>query len=243
MGRWTAVGAAVLLLAGCGASKQVVRAPEAALTALRAELARRTEERDAWQARATRAEAGADECAEALEAARADLTAARREVETCRAGCRELAAREAELRERLRAEIEAKTVAVERSQRALAVRLDETILFDPGDADIRPAGIEVLDKIASVVAGTGERIRVEGHTDDRPVGRLLKYKFFSNWELSAARACSVVRYLQYGRDIAPERLEAVGLASHRPVAGNRTAEGRRRNRRVEVVLTPAEPKP
>jgi flagellar motor protein MotB len=77
---------------------------------------------------------------------------------------------------------------------------------------------------------------VEGHTDDLPVGRSLKSLYFSNWELSAARAAAVVRYLQYGQGIDPARLEVAGLGGYRPLEPNDTPQDRQRNRRVEIVL-------
>jgi chemotaxis protein MotB len=101
----------------------------------------------------------------------------------------------------------------------------------------------VLDKVAEVIGGTAERVRVEGHTDDVPVSRRLKEKFTSNWELSAARAANVVRYFQFGKGIDPARMEAVGLGPYRPDAPNDSFEGRAQNRRVVIVLTapPGEP--
>jgi chemotaxis protein MotB len=100
-------------------------------------------------------------------------------------------------------------------------------------------GKEVLSKVASVLAGSTEMIRVEGHTDDVPIGPVLQAKYASNWELSAARASSVVRHFETIAGIDPARLEAVGRSMYSPVAPNDSPEGRQKNRRVELVLVAA----
>jgi chemotaxis protein MotB len=145
---------------------------------------------------------------------------------------------EAALRRQLETELEQKTVEIEELQGRLSVRMMDRLLFDSGSADISGGGAAVLAKVGPVLAGGKEMIRVEGHTDDLPVGPGLKSMYFSNWELSAARAASVVRYLQYGQGIDPARLETVGLGGYRPLESNDTSAGRRRNRRVEIVLLP-----
>ena len=99
----------------------------------------------------------------------------------------------------------------------------------------------MLDKLASVLKNNDDLIRVEGHTDNVPIGERLKDKYFSNWELSAARAASVVRYFQYGHSIDPVRLEAVGYSEYRPVVENDSDTNRQRNRRVSIEL--AAPRP
>ena len=89
--------------------------------------------------------------------------------------------------------------------------------------------------------GGDETIRIEGHADTVRIGPKLKKKYFSNWELSTGRASSVVRYFLDRHGIEPTRMEAVGFSKYRPVASNDTEEGRQRNRRVEIVLTPWKP--
>jgi chemotaxis protein MotB len=116
------------------------------------------------------------------------------------------------------------------------VRVLDKILFRSGSADILPTGQAVLDKLAGVLAATDDMIRVEGHTDFVPIGKQLRQKYYSNWELSAARATSVVRYFEHRHGIDPTRMEAVGFSMFRPVAGDETPEGRQRNRRVEIML-------
>jgi chemotaxis protein MotB len=226
----------VALLAGCGVSKQVVAEKDAALDACLKDL---TTCQEAATARAARAEndlgacsVGRQQCQGELEKTRQDLTAAEEEAKA-------LKQREDDLRARLQNELRDKTVEIENLRGRLSVRVVDKILFDSGSADILPKGKAVLDKVAAGLKGTSKMVRVEGHTDDVPIGSSLKEKYFSNWELSAARAASVVRYFQYGHDMAPERLEAVGLSLYRPVVTNDSEENRHWNRRVEIVLTAA----
>lgn len=118
-------------------------------------------------------------------------------------------------------------------ERGLAVRLvSDRVLFDLGKADLRPEAIPLLRLIAQELRRVPNHIRVEGHTDTVPINTPM---FASNWELSAVRATTVVRYLDRQR-IASRRLSAAGYGHRRPIASNATARGRQRNRRVEVVV-------
>lgn len=248
------------LLAGCGVSKQVVAEKDAALEACRGQEADCRSQLDACARKASQlqdeldrckavgAEAASDleACARARTAVQADLATCQQESAAAKAAAaaalaeaKALKERENDLRTRLQQEIQNKTVEIENLRGKLSVRVLDKILFDSGSAEILPDGKQVLEKLAGAVKDSDEMIRVEGHTDDVPIGPALKSKYFSNWELSAARASSVVRYFQHAQGIAPERLEAVGLSMYRPVASNDTPEGRQRNRRVEVVLTAA----
>ncbi len=120
------------------------------------------------------------------------------------------------------------------SERGLVVTIvTDEVLFETGRAELRPLGAPVLDAIAPVLATLTNRISVEGHTDDVPIhgGR-----FASNWELSAERATTVVRYLIDAHQVAPARLSSTGYADQQPLASNATTEGRSKNRRVEIVV-------
>ncbi|MGE0081682.1 MAG: flagellar motor protein MotB [Thiohalomonadaceae bacterium] len=112
------------------------------------------------------------------------------------------------------------------------LRVRDGVLFESGEAELHRDGRRLLDRLAPMLANTPGRIAVEGHTDNVPIDNDL---FPSNWELSAARASGVVRYL-IGRGLRPERLQAVGFADTRPVATNDTATGRAQNRRVSLVI-------
>lgn len=110
-------------------------------------------------------------------------------------------------------------------------------LFAPATATLTANGAARLDEIAVRLPRTGRGIRVEGHSDDRPVGGALAQRYPSNWELSAARAAAVARHLQRAHGVSGEAIEVVGLAEHHPAASNATAEGRAENRRVRIAVT------
>ncbi|MCZ7679318.1 MAG: OmpA family protein [Sandaracinaceae bacterium] len=109
-------------------------------------------------------------------------------------------------------------------------------LFPPGASELNERGLEVLARVAQSLASLPDRVvRIEGHTDSTPLTGANAERFPTNWELSTARATSVVRFLEQ-QGIAGERLAAVGYGAHHPVADNGTAIGRRRNRRIEIVV-------
>src|SRR5579871_5114113 len=121
----------------------------------------------------------------------------------------------------------------------IAVDISTDILFDSGVARLSPPAISALERLAAALAPWPNAVRVEGHTDDRPIRTAA---FQSNWELSAARAASVVHlFMDHG--IAAERLAVVGFGQYRPVMSNDTAAGRNANRRVAVVILGRESAP
>lgn len=140
--------------------------------------------------------------------------------------------------EKMKSEIEDGQVTITELQGRLTVNMVDAILFDSGKADIKPEGRQILQKVADVIGQVEDKaIRVEGHTDNVKIGGALARAFSSNWELSAARAINVARYLQrLGVD--PALLSASAFGEHRPVSENDTAEGRAKNRRIEIVLIP-----
>lgn len=117
----------------------------------------------------------------------------------------------------------------------MVIQLPQDILFASGSANIGAEGRQTLQEVGSVIAELDDReFQVEGHTDDVPIST---ERFPSNWELSSARALSVVRLLiQAGVD--PERVSGAGFGEFQPVASNDDAAGRRRNRRIEIVMLP-----
>jgi chemotaxis protein MotB len=118
----------------------------------------------------------------------------------------------------------------------LTVDVAEQLFFDSGKATLKETGKQLLQKVADSLKGYEDKaIRIVGHTDNVPITKGLQKVFPSNWELSAARATTVVRFLQ-GTGIAPERLVATGRAEYAPVAPNDSAEGRQKNRRIEITL-------
>jgi chemotaxis protein MotB len=139
----------------------------------------------------------------------------------------------------LKERIEQQEVSIERFEEEISVTFVDRILFDFGNAAITPEGRETLNRIGKTLqAVKGKRIRVVGHTDNRPIHPNYLHKFPSNWELSSARASAVIRYFQEELGLEPTRLEAVGRSFYDPAANNRTPEGRDRNRRVEIIIAP-----
>jgi chemotaxis protein MotB len=121
----------------------------------------------------------------------------------------------------------------------LSVNMVEKILFDSGSAEIKPEGLKVLERLGGVLKKvTDKQIRVEGHTDNIPIGGKLAERFPTNWELSAARATNVVKFLSEKAGVDPKFLTAAAYSMNRPVASNDTKEGRAQNRRIEIALIP-----
>lgn len=145
-----------------------------------------------------------------------------------------------ELVDKMEAEIERGEITISELQGKLTVNMVEKILFPSGSATIKSAGLKVLEKVGDIVKEVeGKDIQVEGHTDNVPISSRLKETFPSNWELSTARAATVVRFLR-DLGIPGERLSAIGYGPFQPVAGNDNKEGRAQNRRIQIVLVPAQ---
>lgn len=129
--------------------------------------------------------------------------------------------------------LDRESVEVELTYEGIVIHLSDTLLFPPGQAQLRPGAARVLDGIASILAALPNQVRVEGHTDNVPPPAGA---YPDNWELSVMRAVAAVRYLTDVSGLPPERLSAVGYAQYRPRADNSTLEGRRKNRRVDIVI-------
>lgn len=144
-----------------------------------------------------------------------------------------------ELTADMKEEIEQGQIKITQLADRLSVSMVEKILFPSGEAEISPRGLKVLERVGGVLKNTqGKVIRVEGHTDNVPISGALQKTYPTNWELSAARAINVVRFLQEKVGIEPQRLQAVGMSEYKPVASNKTPAGRAQNRRIEIVLMP-----
>jgi len=134
-------------------------------------------------------------------------------------------------------QIQQKEMTITELRGDLTVSIVDKILFPSGDSIVRSAGKDVLENVSKILQQVGsKKIRVVGHTDSIPIGPRIKYKYQSNWELSAVRAASVVHVLE--RYLPPENLEVVGRSFYDPLGSNETQEGKARNRRVEIVLAP-----
>lgn len=137
------------------------------------------------------------------------------------------------LEQEMRRALESQSVAISDLQGKLTVEILDHILFDSGQAELKPEGEQVLRRLAAVLAQHPHRqVHVIGHTDNVPI--YISYP--SNWELSTARATAAVRFLCEKAGMDARRLGAVGYGEHRPIADNSTPEGRARNRRIAIVI-------
>src|SRR5581483_4528825 len=127
-------------------------------------------------------------------------------------------------------------VILRRTEFWIEVEIKTDILFPSGSAQLAPYAVDVIQRLGGALAPFPNPIRVEGHTDNKPIKTVA---FYSNWELSAARAGSVVRVLQ-ARGVGPERLAVIGYGEQRPIQSNDTEQGRNANRRVVVVILSTE---
>lgn len=137
-----------------------------------------------------------------------------------------------QMEEALKEQVAKKIVRVSEDGRGLIISLSEAGFFIPGSDVMEPKGVGVLEQIVTRVSELPNPIRVEGHTDNTPIHTA---QFPSNWELSTSRATHVLQYLLDAK-IAPLRMSAVGYGDVRPIADNKSAEGRSANRRVDLVI-------
>jgi chemotaxis protein MotB len=154
---------------------------------------------------------------------------------------REMKSTYEDLLEGMKSEIEKGQITITQLKGKLKVNMLDEILFDSGRTTIKPEGVEVLERVGEILLNVEDRaINVEGHTDNVPIGPELARRYPTNWELSAARATNVARYLEEKIGIDPTALSATGYGEYHPVDSNETEEGRARNRRIEIVLVPME---
>jgi chemotaxis protein MotB len=157
---------------------------------------------------------------------------------------RELERVKGELSASLEGEMSSGDVGIERRGRELVVDVADQVLFEVGDAEVSERGKELLKRVALALAKrTDHVVQVRGHTDSAAItSPETRERFPTNWELSTARATHVVRFLQDFGHISGQRLMAAGFAQYRPISSNTSEVGRRKNRRIEIVLiseTPA----
>jgi chemotaxis protein MotB len=145
---------------------------------------------------------------------------------------------EQKLEDDLKKRLADQDVVISRLKDQLKVTVASEILFPSGSAELAPGGADVLRKVAAAANQSQDEVRVEGHTDSDPIAPVLAQYYPSNWELSTARAAAAVRTLQATGMVPAERLAAVGYGDSHPVAPNDTAEGRAKNRRVEIIFKP-----
>jgi chemotaxis protein MotB len=141
------------------------------------------------------------------------------------------------LEDEMRSDLESKDVTISKLQGKLTVTILDRVMFDSGEAVLKPDGAAVMQKIAGVLAAhPGLKIHVIGHTDNVPIRSNAQSRFASNWELSTARALAAVHFLTEKAGVDPRRVGAVGYGEFRPIADNSTPEGRAKNRRIAVTI-------
>ncbi|HFE65158.1 MAG TPA: flagellar motor protein MotB [Caldithrix sp.] len=138
-----------------------------------------------------------------------------------------------ELRNMVKGKGISKNLTFEATDDGIIIRIDSPILYNSGEAEIKPRAFPILDKIMELTADWSNSIRIEGHTDNIPIHNS---QYPSNWELSTARALSVLRYFLHSGKIEPQQLAAVGYGKYHPLVPNTTAENRAKNRRVEIYI-------
>jgi len=249
MRKWIVVGFAAAL-GGCGINEDIYNAKVAELNKTKVAL-------DEEQRSAAEAKKKCDEMQAKLDAENAmlkakltslgqDLSSTSANLEVAKKRMEEMAKaqqaaekRAAQFREMLskfKSMIEAGKLQVEFRNGLMLVKLPDNILFDPGKTDLKAAGQEAIKQVTAILAGIeGRKFQVTGHTDNKPLGHHSAFK--SNWELSTQRAVEVVKFMsKNGMD--EKRLSAAGYADTLPVADNGSEDGRRQNRRIEIVVVP-----
>src|SRR5262249_54520702 len=170
----------------------------------------------------------------------ADRDALARQIEHKESEISKLRATYDSLEEKMKAEIKKGEIRLSQAGGRIRVDLIDKILFDSGSADLSKRGEEVLGRIGSVLAKVEDKqIQISGHTDDNPISDRLKEKFATNWELSVARAVTVVRFLSEHAKVPSKRMVAAGYGPFHPISSNTNPDGRARNRRIEILLTPS----
>lgn len=124
-------------------------------------------------------------------------------------------------------------ITVREEDRGIVISVKDTVFFKPGSADLGEKAQEIIANVASLLSGLPNSIRVEGHTDNIPIHT---FKYYSNWELSTARATNVLHYMVQEKRIDPVRFSAAGYGEFKPVESNDTEAGRAANRRVDIVI-------
>lgn len=124
-------------------------------------------------------------------------------------------------------------VKIREEERGVVLQLDETILFDSGEAVLKDYSRNILNTITTVIKNIDNDVLIEGNTDNIPINN--EY-FKSNWELSTARAVSIVRYFVETKELSPTRFSVKGYAEYKPLVENNTEENRSINRRVDILI-------
>lgn len=202
-------------------------------------LAKEHTTRQAMEAELQRLAQAKEQLRQSLEHESADKAMLAQEKSAKDAEIRRLTQTHRDLTESLKSEIEQGHINIQQVQDRLTINMVDKILFDSGRTDITSQGLHVLKQVSDVLKKVDDKqIRIVGHTDNIPIRGRLREKFPTNWELSTARATTVVRYLIQTGHLEPTTLTAAGHGATKPVASNDTELGRSQNRRIEIVLYP-----
>jgi chemotaxis protein MotB len=246
----------LLSLAACGVNEDLYNAKVAELNKTKQELDREQKAAEAARKAAAERQAALDNENTMLKgrlaalgqdiasmktnlgATQADLDAAKKRMEEMKKAQEQAEKRAAQFREmvaKFKSMIDAGKLQVEIRSGLMLVKLPDNILFDPGRTDLKAAGQDAIKQVTAILASIeGRKFQVTGHTDNVPI---KSGKFKSNWELSTQRAVEVVKFMaSNGMDA--KRLSAAGYADTLPVSNNDSDEGRRQNRRIEIVVVP-----
>jgi len=143
----------------------------------------------------------------------------------------------AALRRDLNKALDENDAIIQKLENLTVVDIEHSVLFKSGQAELSAEGKKVVKQMAEVFKQhSGFHMRIEGHTDNKPIHANLKQRYYSNWELSAARAATVVRYMIFALNVPVKSLSIAGYADNRPIASNDSEEGRAKNRRIRAVL-------
>lgn len=206
---------------------------------MEADAAKNAEERERLRQEQDQLAANLEETRQRAEAEAAENARLEREHQAKEDEIRRLTKTQEELSQSLQEEISKGNITIQQVRDKLTINMVDRVLFDSGQAQVKPDGIKVLQQVGDVLKTVDDKqIRIEGHTDNIPITGKLKSRYKTNWELSTARATTVVRYLIDNGGVSKQYLSAVGHADTRPVASNETDQGRSSNRRIEIVLYP-----
>lgn len=222
--------AAIVVVAGCGVSKS--------------KYIDVTKNRDELAAKNTELQASLDQANKDKAQLQTDKAALDDSLKTAQAAVQQQAQSTDQVKStyegmisHLQEEVKSGEVEIKQLKDVITVNLAQDILFPPGSAELDKTGSELLMKVSEDLKASPFKVIVTGHTDNAKISKTLARRYPTNWELGGARAARIVRLFEEA-GIAKDRLAAVSFADSRPREANETPEGRAKNRRIEIKLTP-----